>query len=73
MPESCRQQILMVFNNFWQDWDGIIMWAGFAGLTYPQQNNSPYYTEQWGAKDAFWTNGKAQYLFRQHMRTMVLR
>ena len=43
-------QVVASLTTFWQDADGIIGFARFAGLTYPVKNNSPYYTEQWAAK-----------------------
>ena len=53
--------------------DGILAYAQWAGLTYPVLQNTPYYTEQWAAKDAFWDNAKARSLYRANLRVLFNR
>ena len=48
-------------------------YARWAGLTYPKLQNTPYYNEQWAAKDAFWNNAKARQLYKNHVAKMFNR
>ncbi len=43
-------RLLLSVTTFWQDADGILAFAKWAGLTYPKIENTTYYTEQWAAK-----------------------
>lgn len=66
-------RVLITLTTFWQDDDGILAFAKWAGLTYPKRKKTPYYTEQWGAKDKFWTSKKARSYYKKHMRVMFNR
>lgn len=66
-------RLLVSFSTYWQDGDGIIAFARWAGLTYPKTSNTPYFTEQWAAKDAFWNSGMARRLYRNHMNKLFNR
>lgn len=66
-------RLLMSVTTFWQDGDGILSYARWAGLTYPVKNNSPYYTEQWAAKDGFWNSGSARSLYRNNLKKLFNR
>jgi hypothetical protein len=49
-------------------------YARWAGLTYPIKSQSdPYYTEQWAAKDLFWTNAAAKNYFKGHIYALLNR
>ena len=53
-----------------------VQYARFAGLTVPVPSwgtNSPFYTEQWAAKDQFWTNPQTIRLYKQHIHAMMHR
>jgi hypothetical protein len=39
----------------------------WAGLTYEKKDNTPYYQEQWDAKDAFWDNAKCRQDYKNNM------
>ena len=39
-------QLLVSVTTNWQDADGILAYARWAGLTYPLKQQTPYYTEQ---------------------------
>lgn len=43
-------RVLMSVTTYWQDADGILAFARWAGLTYPKISNTPYFQEQWAAK-----------------------
>mmetsp|Transcript_17410 Transcript_17410/g.52191 ORF Transcript_17410/g.52191 Transcript_17410/m.52191 type:complete len:428 (+) Transcript_17410:254-1537(+) len=66
-------RVLMSVTTYWQDADGILAFARWAGLTYPKISNTPYFQEQWAAKDKFWTNARAKQLYKNHLRTMYNR
>lgn len=66
-------RVLISLTTFWQDDDGILAYVKWAGLTYPKLKNTPYYTEQWAAKDKFWTSKKARSYYKKHMRVMFNR
>lgn len=71
-------RIIFSFTTFWQDKDGVISYGRFAGLaqTSPakgQTASTPAYAEQWGAKDAFWTNSKVKGYYMNHVQRMLNR
>lgn len=66
-------RVLISLTTFWQDDDGILAYAKWAGLTYPKLKKTPFYTEQWEAKDKFWTSNKARSYYRKHMKVMFNR
>lgn len=39
----------------------------WAGLTYDKKDSTPYYQEQWAAKDAFWDSAKCRQDYRNNM------
>ena len=66
-------RVLISFTTFWQNGDGILAYAKWAKLTYPITQNTPYYTEQWAAKDKFWTSGKARAYYKSNMKALFNR
>lgn len=66
-------RLLVSLTTYWQNGDGIISYARWAGLTYAKLDNSSYYTQQYAAKDGFWNDTECQQYYKNNMRALFTR